>query len=212
MEKTENNKDDPRYPKSGYFFDTYDKWSRFCGYWHQIDRMREHKPEKMLEVGIGNGFVSNYFRRRGWDITTVDVRDYVKPDIVASVLDMPFDDNSFDLVACCEVLEHLDYENFSAALSEIRRVTKTDAVISVPDVKRVIELSMYILGIGTARVVIPFFGCKKKKQDYHRWEIGRPGWRLKRIKADITKAGFDIKKTFRARGNLVQRFFILKKV
>ena len=212
MDKTENNKDDPRFTKTSYFVDIYDKWSRFCGYWHQIDQMRKPKPEKMLEVGIGNGFVSNYFKRRGWNITTVDIREITKPDILASVLDMPFDDNSFDLVACCEVLEHLDYEKFPTALSEIHRVTKSDVVISVPDVRRVLELSMYILGIGTARIVIPFFGCKKNRQKYHRWEIDRSEYPLKKIKADIIKAGFKITKTCRARGNLVQRFFILKKI
>jgi len=49
---------------------------------------------------------------------------------VASVTDLPFDDESFDLVLCLEVLEHL--ANPGAALDELARVSRGDVVVSTP--------------------------------------------------------------------------------
>jgi SAM-dependent methyltransferase len=48
-----------------------------------------------------------------------------------SVYDMPFEDGSFDLVLCLEVLEHL--REPQAALAELARVSGRDLVVSVPD-------------------------------------------------------------------------------
>ena len=46
------------------------------------------------------------------------------------ILAMPFPDNSFDLVLCLEVLEHL--ADPRAGLSELARVSAKDILISVP--------------------------------------------------------------------------------
>jgi ubiquinone/menaquinone biosynthesis C-methylase UbiE len=45
-----------------------------------------------------------------------------KPDVVSSVLDMPFDDNSVDTIICTEVLEHV--EDPFALMREISRILK----------------------------------------------------------------------------------------
>lgn len=47
-----------------------------------------------------------------------------------SILDLSFDDESFDLVLCLEVLEHLPDPR--AALAELGRVANKDIVVSVP--------------------------------------------------------------------------------
>jgi len=47
-----------------------------------------------------------------------------------SVYALDFDDRSFDLVLCLEVLEHL--ERPGVALEELRRVCRRDLVLSVP--------------------------------------------------------------------------------
>jgi 2-polyprenyl-3-methyl-5-hydroxy-6-metoxy-1,4-benzoquinol methylase len=48
----------------------------------------------------------------------------------ASVYELPFDDDAFDLVLSLEVMEHLDRP--AAALRELSRVGRADLVISVP--------------------------------------------------------------------------------
>ncbi len=123
---------------------------------------------------------------------------------------MPFADNSFDVVACFEVLEHLLYEKFHTALSEIYRVSKSYAILSLPDMGRVLALSLYIPLVGTIKKLIPLprFG---KKDIHHYWEIGHKEYPLKRVVADITRVKFKVLKTYRAFEQPYHRFFILKK-
>ena len=49
---------------------------------------------------------------------------------VADLTDLPFEDDSFDLVFCLEVLEHIP--NPAPALAELARVCRGDIVLSVP--------------------------------------------------------------------------------
>ena len=49
----------------------------------------------------------------------------------ASVYDLPYADSEFELVVCCEVLEHL--ENPVRGLSELARVTKGAVIGSIPE-------------------------------------------------------------------------------
>lgn len=49
----------------------------------------------------------------------------------ASVYHLPFQENAFDIVVACEVLEHLD--NPHQALSEIKRITQKYCLLSVPN-------------------------------------------------------------------------------
>jgi len=41
-----------------YFNEKYDSKSRFISYWHQIYEIVRLRPKNVLEIGIGNGFVS----------------------------------------------------------------------------------------------------------------------------------------------------------
>lgn len=106
-----------------YFRDEYDSKQRWMSYWIQINELRKLKPRSILEIGIGNGLVSHYLRQRGFDITTMDIDERLKPDIVGSVLSIPFSSDSFEVVACFEVLEHLPYGDFLTALKEINRIS-----------------------------------------------------------------------------------------
>lgn len=65
-----------------------------------------------------------------------------------------FPDNSFEVVACYELLEHLQYENFYKALSEIFRVSKSYAILSLPDAGRFCRIYLQIPKIGTFKRLI----------------------------------------------------------
>ena len=127
---------------------------------------------------------------------------------------MPFSDNSFEVVACYEILEHLQYENFYKALSEIFRVSKSYAILSLPDASRVYRVYVQIPKIGIFKRLIPIPRVKNpihKFDGEHYWEIGKDGYPLSKITKDIERVGFDIKKTYRIFENPYHRFFILKK-
>ena len=187
----------PQIEPSHYFNESYDSKGRFISYWHQIHGIIRLRPKRVLEIGIGNGFVSEYLKERRANVLTLDIDKNLNPDIVGSVLDVPFSDNSFEVVVCYELIEHLQYENFYKAFSEIFRVSKSYAILSLPDASRVYCLYVQIPKIGVFKRLISLPRLKNSIHKFngeHYWEIGKAGYPLNKITKDIEKAGFNIKK------------------
>lgn len=203
----------PQVEPNHYFNGSYDAKERFISYWHQINEIIKLNPKRVLEIGIGNSFVSTYLKERRVDVVTLDIDKRLNPDVVGSVLDIPFTDKSFDIVACYEVLEHLHYENFNKALSEIGRVSNSYAILAIPDVSRVYRLNLQIPIIREIQQLFTFPMFEKpihKFDGEHYWEIGKAGYPLSKIIIDIQRAGFKIERTYRVFENPYHRFFILE--
>ncbi|MCF8070732.1 MAG: class I SAM-dependent methyltransferase [Desulfobacterales bacterium] len=96
----------------------------------------------LVDVGCGEGVLLKYLSR---DISkklccAIDYDLNETKDAImnlhfcnvmrASIYEMPFDNNSFDLVICTEVLEHL--ENPDKAIEEIYRICNQYVLLSVP--------------------------------------------------------------------------------
>ena len=105
------------------------------------DLVRLAAPQRALEVGCGPGDLArSLFLDRGCEYVGVDISpeqiDRARkshPSLqfqTASVYELPFEGNSFDLVVACEVLEHL--ERPAVALAEIERVGGGHVLVSVP--------------------------------------------------------------------------------
>jgi len=201
--------------KKHYFDLRYDSKSRWISYWHQINEVLKLKKSPILEIGIGNKTVSDYLKKIGLAVTTADFDSSLKPDVNADVLDLPFKNNSFGTILCAEVLEHLPFKDFMRALSEIRRVTKHYAVVTIPHD----SLTHIYLGIK----IIPFvpkiekmikINTSKEQHTFdgeHYWEVGKKGYSLEVVKKAITKTGFKIIKDYYPLENPKHHFFILKK-
>jgi len=183
-------------------------------YWHQIDTIVGTKSVTVLEVGGGNRLVADHLVKLGFDVTVVDIDPELKPDIVGSVLELPFQDNAFDVILAAEVLEHLPFCDFSRAVSEIRRVTKKYAVISIPHSGAVFYLSfkLPLLKRKTIFLKIPYFWVTHKFNREHYWEIGKKGYPVRLIIQKIREAGFTVLHS-RIYGDDPARYhFLLKKV
>ena len=99
-------------------------------------------PESFLDAGCGEGFVAELLlaaspglRLTGCDFNPDAVRLATRKNpgagfVTASLLALPFADDSFDVVGCFEVLEHLP--DPAAALRELARVARRGVVLSVP--------------------------------------------------------------------------------
>jgi predicted SAM-dependent methyltransferase len=203
-----------------YYVENYNTKKRFISYWHQINEITKLHPKNILEIGIGNSFVSDFLKNGNYPILTLDVDTQLNPDIVASITNLPFADSSFDVIACYEVLEHLPFDLFDTCLKEMHRVCKTHAIISVPDVNLAYPLYLpqitNVAGrkINLTQKLIPIPRLKKPIHHFngeHYWEIGKKSYPLSKIKSKIENAGFELINTYKVFEYTYHRFFILRK-
>lgn len=198
-----------------HYYKNYDTKRRLCSYWHQIQEIILLNPKSILEIGIGNGFVSKYLKQRGFNVITLDIDKRLNPDVTGTVLNIPFFDRAFDVVACYELLEHLPYDNLAKAMSEIYRISDSHVLLSLPDANRAYRLYVQVPKIGEFKKLVPFPRFRKQIHHFdgeHYWEIGKAGYSLKTILNEMNKAGFNVKRTYRVFEYPYHRFFILKKV
>lgn len=105
--------------------------------------IKRENPKSILDVGCGEGFTLDMLQKNkiGKKIIGIDnskesirIGKILFPKVKiehASIYDIPFPDNSFDLVICTEVLEHL--KTPSLAIEEVKRVSRGNILISVPN-------------------------------------------------------------------------------
>jgi ubiquinone/menaquinone biosynthesis C-methylase UbiE len=132
--------------------------------------------------------------------------------VLANAVAIPFVDESFEMVTCFEMLEHLPYTSFLRVLKEINRVAKSNVILSLPDITTVYRVYLELPRIRPIKIMInhPFPRPPFHKYDgQHYWEIGKRNYPLTRIMHDIKQAGFNIQKSYRIFEFPYHRFFIL---
>jgi SAM-dependent methyltransferase len=81
----------------------------------------------VLDVATGGGHVAHRLRELGCSVVTVDPAPGMKADVIAPAEHLPFDDASFDAVACRLAAHH--FSDVLASLKEMARVAKHRVVI-----------------------------------------------------------------------------------
>ena len=129
---------------------TYDKYSAehslerrlVDGFLRALDSvLPDAAPDRVLEVGAGEGEISDRVRARYPQSTVVSIdlhdvdlgAEWQRRGVIGAFADvrgLPFPDGSFDLVLGIEVLEHVVAPE--VALAEIERVSRSAVVLSVP--------------------------------------------------------------------------------
>ncbi len=84
-----------------------------------------------LDVATGGGHVARRLREAGLDVITCDPAPGMGPDVVCHAEHLPFDDASFDVVACRTAAHH--FTDVAASLREMARVA-ADRVLLVDTV------------------------------------------------------------------------------
>ena len=143
--------------KLGHYGLQYDNPARWVNYGAQVRAVLECGPRTVLEVGTGNGTVAGILRQRGVEVTTVDIDPALGPDIVGSVheLDRCVSPESYDVVLCAEVLEHLPFELFGGCCRRLAALARTRVVIGLPCFPKPrwgFELALHIPRIGLQMV------------------------------------------------------------
>jgi SAM-dependent methyltransferase len=101
--------------------------------------------DKFLDLGCGLGRHAIYMAGKGFDVTAVDLSAYsvnytkewaikekldIKTDI-CNMLQLPFEDDSFDCIMAYNVIYHTDTQGFKETLREIKRVLKPNGELFV---------------------------------------------------------------------------------
>jgi SAM-dependent methyltransferase len=87
------------------------------------------QPQRVLEVGCATGIILKHLHDLGVDASGIDISEYatkkaVTGDVLqASAADLPFADNSFDLVFGCHCIEHIPPFLIDKSVSEQARVS-----------------------------------------------------------------------------------------
>ncbi|MBX7080101.1 MAG: class I SAM-dependent methyltransferase [Nannocystaceae bacterium] len=102
---------------------------------------RSTGARSVLEVGCGEGLLAQHLWRSGprpdrfvaSDVELDRIAPTLEPAIErvrASIYELPFEDRAFDLVVCCEVLEHVTAP--ARGVAELARVAGRHVLISAP--------------------------------------------------------------------------------
>ena len=165
--------------KETYFSDQYFNKYQLFSLSEQISLLykycKEFTDPTILEVGKGNGFVSDFFKKANFSITTFDINANLEPDIVGNILEM----NSLvsskpDLILCFEVLEHIDFEYFDKSLEQLRLSTGKYVIITLPEFKKFFGVNMQIRFPKFKVFSLPLFlkiRGNKQLGSGHFWEI-----------------------------------------
>src|SRR3989339_650242 len=195
----------------------YDDLSRFISYYYQINEARQLEVENILEIGIGGVIVAGYLKSIGKQVVTCDFDKDTQADIISDVRNINVADKSFDLVIACQILEHIPFVDLAKGLSEIRRVSKKYAMISLPYRSSYFEMVIKFPFSRTifkrdffdlvVRKSVKFPGFEKSGQHY--WEIDQKKYKLADVRAKLEDK-FKILYEFSPVLNKYHYFFILE--
>ena len=125
----------------------YGGFKYFPRFWQPvIPTFQKHfgltSESSLLDVGCAKGFMLHDFLELipGITVSGVDVSDYAITNamddvrskvMVADAKDLPFSDNSFDVVISINTIHNLDRDDCAQALREIQRVSRKGSFITV---------------------------------------------------------------------------------
>ncbi len=197
--------------KTHYDFSRYAFEGRFVSYYYQLREALALSPQSILEVGVGDKVFGSFIKNNTTvSYLSVDVAADLRPDVVGSVLALPFPDKSHDVVCAFEVLEHLPFEQFDKAVSELARVARTHVVLSVPHFGPMLSFSLKIPFLPHLHFAFKLpFPKKHEFNGQHYWEVGKQGYPLSLIRQKLSTQG-RLVKDFVPFGNPYHHFFVIE--
>ena len=121
------------------------------------------KNYKVLHIAPEQEFLRKFKKMKNLDYTSADLFSPIV-DVKADILDLPFEDESFDVIFCNHVLEHI--EDDTKAMSELYRVMKKGGwgIFQIP-MKNSLEKSYEDFSIKDPKERQKHFG----QYDHVRW-------------------------------------------
>jgi 2-polyprenyl-6-hydroxyphenyl methylase / 3-demethylubiquinone-9 3-methyltransferase len=134
--------------------------------------------KRALDVGCGGGLLAEEVARLGFRVTGVDpsepsletARAHAREEgleieyLAATGEDLPFDDASFDVVYCCDVLEHV--ESVDRTVAESARVLKPGGAYLYDTINRTLRSRLITIGL-----IQEWDATRFMEPDLHDWTM-----------------------------------------
>ncbi len=150
------------YQTRGEYHKNLDKnWSYYTYYIKKMGFVKSFlnnlpKESKILDIGCGEGVLVEEFSKKGLDIKGIDKNFSSKYVIKQDILNNNLKDNTFDVILCLDVIEHLYLEDQEILLLEIKRLLKNKGrvLFSIPNMATLKSRILYFLKGDLARTDI----------------------------------------------------------
>lgn len=133
------------------------------GYFERVfhrEELLDRGQCRLLDVGCGGGFLAEEFARSGFEVTGIDpvpaTIETARAHASASGLrieyqigsgeQLPFPEGSFDHVACCDVLEHVD--DVDRVIREIARVLRPGGLFFYDTINRTFKTKIAVIKVA----------------------------------------------------------------
>ncbi len=220
MEEKRGFQREQKLPKSIYFSDIYFDKHQLFSLSEQIHLIHKYSKKftnpSIIEIGKGNGFVSDFFKKAGYNFLTFDINANLEPDIEGNILEFSTTiESKSDMVVACEVLEHLPFDMFESSLKEMSKATDKYAIITLPIYQKMFGFNLQ-LRVPKIKVFSSAFFIKYRRNKAlgsgHFWEIDfDKNSKRDNIEKIITKY-FNIVEKGHFKTNPYHNFYVLQKV
>ena len=182
---------------------------RITHQWFQVHLLEELPGvERVLEIGAHLGLVTALLDNAGFEVTTLDRwpepgRPHRGRHIQADLREIAAADIAgFDCLLCCEMLEHLPWDEVDDVLALFRMSGIPHIVLSVPYMGFQIDARVYVnahrmkryFAFKKLKFLRPFKPDLERDPEGHRWELGYRGRSLAAFERKLRLAGLTVAK------------------
>lgn len=201
--------------KEHYNFIDYVKKDRWISYYHQIEEALKANPSNILLIGVGDGIVPGIIKHSSnVECKTFDFDAELNPTYCGDIRNIDqIVTETFDVIMCCQVLEHLPWEAFDETLEKLCKICRKKLILSLPCHSYYGMVYLSVPGI----IFKKFYTLKRfwyesyhfKYNGEHYWEVDTKDYNKTKI-IHVIENYFNIIEHYRDYGNPYHWFLILE--